>query len=238
MTHCVRSKVTSHGPWLRLSPFSPVCWNFPEYAGIASGHLIAALGTELAAAFHCSTAPPALVLRPQRLAALRTELRPLCARAAGRTKRRSFGGQVHTLGQVHLLKLLLHLVDLSVHLGAGEFGLDVRRAVVAELALLVPAGRLAYPVRALGTLAEVRLRLFHRGAERRIVAAPLHRALNLVRVAAHAPQKATEQVAHCAHGAAGHAHRRGLELRHEPVAAPVAKELELVAAVRRVIRVV
>src|SRR4051812_36868979 len=106
----------------------------------ASADFVPALGTELRAGFEMRAAATALGLGCQRLAAFGTELRAPGARSAAGTEGRRFRGEVHALGEVLLLKVLLHLLDLGVDLCGGEFRLDVGSAVVAEHALLVPAG--------------------------------------------------------------------------------------------------
>src|SRR5215813_1693248 len=140
---------------------------------------IPTLRTKLCSRFKFCSALAALVLGPQRFSALRAELRALGPRAACGAERHRLGLQVYTRGQVLLLELLLHLFHGGLYLRRRQFGFNVRRAIKAERTLGVPAGT-ANPMRALGTLPEVWLRLLGCLAEGLVMRRPLDRALNLI----------------------------------------------------------
>jgi len=204
----------------------------------ASADLVPALRTELGSRFEMGPAALALRLGAERLAAFGAEFRALRAGAAARAKRGGLGGQVHSLREILLAQLFAHLLDLRLHLRGGEFGLDVGSAVITEHALVVPTGGLADPVAAFGTLAEVRLCLLDSRPKGAVVTRALDGSLDLVGGISDGSEDSPENAAHRAQRAARHPRGGGLEGRLEPVAAPVAKELELIPTIGRVIGVV
>src|SRR5512142_873272 len=111
-------------------------------------YFIATLRAELRTGLERRAAAAALVFRTKRLAALRAELRSLRARPATRAQRRGLRRQVQILREVLLLEFRAHLIHRGLHLGRGQFGLDIGRAFVAQHALAVPAGGLANPLAA------------------------------------------------------------------------------------------
>src|SRR5262249_10339270 len=97
-----------------------------------SNHLGAALGAEFGPSFKLATALGALVLGPEWFAAFRAELGSLGMCTTGRTQRRGFRGEVHTLGQVLLLEFLPHLLDGGLRLGGGQLGLNIGSALETQ----------------------------------------------------------------------------------------------------------
>jgi len=127
-------------------------------------------------------ATPALIFRPQRVAALGTEFASLGAGAAGRAKGDSLAGEIESFREVLLAHLLFHLVHSGLHLRRGDFGLDIGGAGVTERAFGVPAGRLANPMGAFRTLAEIGLRRLNGFAKSLVVGRSLDGALDFVAV--------------------------------------------------------
>src|SRR5256885_15230552 len=121
--------------------------------------------------------------------------------AAGRAERHRFAGEVKVFGEVLALELGFHLVNGGLHLRRGQLGLDVGSAVEAQRALGIPAGFIAYPVRALGALAEVGLGLLDSGPKRLVVGWPLNGALDLITVGTRGAQDAAENASCGAQGA-------------------------------------
>src|SRR5262249_11516605 len=158
-------------------------------------------------------------------------------RAACGAERHRLGLQVYTRGQVLLLELLLHLFHGGLYLRRRQFGFNVRRAIKAERTLGVPAGT-ANPMRALGTLPEVWLRLLGCLAEGLVMRRPLDRALNLITRRAGLPQDPAEKASRGMKRAGRHARGRGLKFAHEAVAAPIAEKFKLKTFVGRVVSMV
>lgn len=130
------------------------------------------------------------------------------------------------------------MIHGGLHLRGRKFRLDIRRALVAQRALLIPADVSADPLRALGTLPEIRLGFLDRLAKRFVMARSLHRAFDFVRAGARLPQNASKEPARGAQRARRKARHRGLELRFESVAATVAEKLKLKTLIRGMVRVV
>src|SRR5437016_3739492 len=166
--------------------------NFPVKSAIGSDHLVAALRTELGAAFYFGATARTFILGTQRLAAFRTEFGALGMRAAGRTERHRLTGEVKVFGKVLVLEPGLHLVNSGLHLRRCQFRLNIGRTLVAQRAFRIPAGFVAYPMRALGALAEVGFGLFNSRTECLVVRRTLNGALNLITVGTRAAQDAAK----------------------------------------------
>ena len=97
----------------------------------------------------------------ERLTALGAELGALSASTAAGTEGGGFRSQVKIFGQILAAHFFLNLLHGGLRLGGGDFRFDIRRAIIAKPALLVPAHGEAGPLGAFGTLAEVGLYFFH-----------------------------------------------------------------------------
>ena len=116
--------------------------------------------------------------------ALGTEFAALGAGAAGGAKGDRFAGEIEIFREVLLANFFFHLIDRCLHLRGSDFGLDIGRAGVAQRALGVPAGRLANPMGAFRSLAEIGLRRLDRLAKSLVVGRSLDGALDFVAVGA------------------------------------------------------
>jgi hypothetical protein len=180
---------------------------------------------------HVGAALDAFHLRRHRLPALGTEL----GRAhVGATLRAKTGGvllHVDVLDQVHFPRLVPELLFCDLGLDRRCLFAQIRRAVLAKLTLLVPAGVRTNPFAATSALAELRLHFLDGLAERVVVSFSANRPVDFVGAGSGAAQHPAEEVARGIEQAIRHSERVGLVLRDEAVPAFVAIELELEALV-------
>jgi len=137
-------------------------------------------------------AASAFDFRPHWIAALGAEFVILGLRAAGGAERHCFARDTEIFRVVLLADFFFHLIDGRLHLWRGDLGLDIRSAGVAERALGVPAGRLAKPMGAFRTLAEISLRRFDGFAKSLVMRRSLDGELDLVAVGANGAENAAE----------------------------------------------
>ncbi len=154
--------------------------------------------------------------------------------------RGGLGGNVRTGGHINashivgLTSLLFQLLAGGVHfclglVGGQLFG-EVRGALLAKVRFGVPADLVADPAAASGALPKVGAHFFDSFGERSVVQPAPYRPFHFVRGVACAAPTAEETVGDV-QDRFGHTDGGGLELSHVAVAAFVAMELELVAAV-------
>src|SRR5581483_12405621 len=140
-------------------------------------------------------------------------------------------GEVEVGDIVLLARLGRDLLGGGLGLLRGEFFLLVGGAAFAQSHLLVPAHLGADPLAAAGALVEVLLAGLHGLGQGLVVGLAADGALDVVGRVAGRAEHAAEQVAGGAQQAGAGAEDRGLERRQVAVAAMVAVEPELVAAI-------
>src|SRR5439155_7255612 len=147
--------------------------------------LLAALWTKLDLALDARPALRALGGRRELGPALGAELATLGPGPALRAVSHGFRGHVNARDQVRGSGLLPHLLLDGRRLRGTPLLVEVRRAVLAQPALGVPAVLGTDPLAAAGALLEVRSRLLHGLVEGGVVLLAPDGALDLVRPCAH-----------------------------------------------------
>src|SRR5262245_14814716 len=180
----------------------------------------------------------ALPLRADRRSALGTELSALRLGAAAGAEDGADLCQVPLAEVVHRARLLDCLLFGCRGLGGGDLLVQVRRAGLAQSHLLVPADRLAHPLAAARALLEQRADFLDGRVERRVVLRTGRHLLQRFGGLGGAAEDAAEQGSGRVGGRGSRAHPVRPEGGHVAVAALVAEELELIAALRRQVGVV
>jgi len=137
-----------------------------------------------------------------------------------------------------LARRFLRLLDGGLFLRHGIFGLQVRRALFAQPALVVPAHFVADPLAASLALDKVRLGFLHSGIKSVVVRLGPTGRVHAMRGIGCAAQQPAEQSRRHVQRVGNESAGSRLESRLVTVAALVAKELELESAIRAVIRVI
>lgn len=146
-------------------------------------------------------------------------------------------GHVDVAGVVGLAGLFDELSARGVGFGLGLAGREllvkIGGAIVALIGLRVPADLSADPMAATGALAEISAGFFYRAGESGVMKFAADSAFDFPGGVAGGVAPVAEQTSGGPEYGFGHAERRGFVLRHEAIAAFVAMELELKAAVGR-----
>ena len=169
-----------------------------------SGHLVPALRAELGPGFDFRPAARAFVLWTKWLAAFGAKFRSLCSCAARRTQRGGLASQIEVFSQILGAHFFFHLLDGGLRLFRGEFDFQIRSAVEAQRAFLVPAGTDADPVGAFRALTEVRLRFFDGRSEGVVVRGALDGAFDFIGGVARLAKKTAKQASGGSQGATRH----------------------------------